>query len=198
VTGNKNLENRLDLQDLCGEPGLPGLTSAAGRYLAESAAVCLASQSHQPGTTLRVEGIVQRELALVWSQVTPQMERAYNDLQEATEAGACAVAILLIRESLGLTVVRRSRKGSGVDYWLGPGGTGDVQEPLAFQQVARLEVSGILQGTQSQTAARLKQKQAQTRRSHDTWIPAYVVVVEFGGPRALVGEIHASADQPTP
>ncbi len=122
--------------------------------------MCLASQSHQPGTTLRVEGIVQRELELVWSQVTPQMERAYNDLQEATEAGACAVAILLIRESLGLTVVRRSRKGSGVDYWLGPGGTRDVQEPLAFQQVARLEVSGILQGTQSQTAARLKQKQA--------------------------------------
>ena len=192
------MENRLDLRDLCGEPGLPGLTAVAGRYLAESAAVCLASRGHQPGTTLRVEGIIELDLELVWSHVTPQMERAYDDLQEATEAGACALAILLIRESLGLTVIRRSRKGSGVDYWLGPGGPGDVQGSLAFQQVARLEVSGILQGTPSQTAARLKQKQAQTRRSHETCIPAYVVVVEFGGPRVLLGEIHASADQPTP
>ncbi len=160
--------------------------------------MCLASQGHQPGTTLGVEGIVQRELEVVWSQATPQMERAYNDLQEATEAGACALAILLIREFLGLTVIRRSRKGRGVDYWLGPGGTGDVRESLAFQQMARLEVSGILQGTQGQTAARLKQQETQTRRSRDTCIPAYVVVVEFGGPRALVGEIHASADQRTP
>jgi hypothetical protein len=87
VTGNKNLENRLDLQDLCGEPGLPGLTAAAGRYLAESAAVCLASQSHQPGTTLRVEGIVQRELERFMHQQINQLhDEAMRRMDEALAA----------------------------------------------------------------------------------------------------------------
>lgn len=51
-----------------------------------------------------------------------------------------------------------------------------------FQRAARLEVSGILKGNKTKVAARLVEKLAQTKRSDDAGLPAYVVIVDFGGP----------------
>ena len=189
-------ENRLDLGTLGSEPGQPGLTPTAGRHLAEAAAVCLSSQGHQPGTVLMVRGLIEQAPEIIWPEVTPQMARTYNDLQEATEDGACAVAILLMRTFTRLTVILRSRKGTGIDYWLGAPIAGKTEEPVVFQNTARLEVSGILRGTQQQMAARMRQKRAQVQRSDGTRLPAYTVIVEFSGPHALTERIHESADQP--
>jgi hypothetical protein len=115
-------------------------------------------------------------------------------LQEATEDGACAIAIMLMRKYTRLTVVQRSRKGSGIDYWLGTPVAGGAEEPLVVQHRARLEVSGILKGTPEQITGRLRRKQAQARRSQATRLPAYAVVVEFSGPRALTERTDESAD----
>ena len=71
--------------------------------------------------------------------------------------------------------------GSGV-------GPDDGEEALPFQSSARLEVSGILNGTESQFATRVKQKLKQTEVSDRTKLTAYAVVVEFGQPQAEVGE----------
>jgi hypothetical protein len=49
-------------------------------------------------------------------------------------------AILLMRALTGYTVIERSRKGTGFDWWLGT-------EDNLFQGKVRLEVSGILRGT---------------------------------------------------
>jgi hypothetical protein len=46
-------------------------------------------------------------------------------------------------------------------------------------------VSGIRQGDAAKIASRLKQKREQTAPS-DGALPAYIVVVEFGTPRAQV------------
>jgi hypothetical protein len=108
------------------------------------------------------------------------MRRTFNDLQEATENGAYGIALLLVCSRLGFTVIERSRKGTGFDYWLGD------EETLPFQNKARLEVPGILCGSQSQIAARIREKRQQLRRSDQGRLPGYIVVVEFSYPHAAV------------
>ena len=100
---------------------------------------------------------------------------------EATEKGACGIAILLVQALTGLVAVEQARIGTGFDYYLG-------NEPLDFR--ARLEVSGIRSGSRSQIEARRRQKQAQTRRSDESMgdLPAYSVVVEFSQPVAAVDQ----------
>lgn len=173
----------LDLRDL--EKGIPALTEALGRVHAEAAAVCLEERRHREPVQLIVRKAEDGQHFLRWPDVTDAMRRAYNDLERATELGAYGIAILLVREIVGLTVIRQSRKGTGFDYWLGQD---DGEKGLVFQRAARLEVSGILVGTDSQFATRLKQKLKQTEASDKTGLPAYAVVVEFGRPQAEVAK----------
>jgi len=173
----------LDLREL--EHGIPALTEALGRVHAESAAVCLEDQGHVEPVALHIRRIDEPHYSLQWPNVSEQMRRAYHDLQCATELGACGVALLLVRSVTGLTAIQASRKGTGFDYWLGPDGDGDS---LVFDNAARLEVSGLLSGTDSQFATRLKQKLRQTETSDETRLRAYAVVVEFGRPQAEVAE----------
>jgi hypothetical protein len=122
----------------------------------------------------------QRAFTLHRLLVSEPMQRAYRDMQEATELGACGVAILVVRDITGHTAVERSVKGTGFDYWLGSGDAADAGlEPL--ERRARLEVSGILHGPAEIVEARVREKIRQTRRSAGDY-PAYVVVVEFGQP----------------
>jgi hypothetical protein len=168
----------LDLREL--ESGIPALTQALGRVHAEAAAVCLENQGHQEPVRLAVRKIDTPQYDLRWPALTDTMRRAYEDLERATELGAYGVAILLIRDQTGLTAIRQSRKGTGFDYWLGPDGTDDQ---LVFQNKARLEVSGILSGTDSQFLTRVKQKLKQTEASDNSGLPAYACVVVRWTPR---------------
>ncbi|MGO8745192.1 MAG: hypothetical protein ACLQNE_04305 [Thermoguttaceae bacterium] len=172
----------LDLREL--ESGIiPALTPALGKVHAEAAAICLDNQGHQEPVILFVRRIDSPGYNLRWPQITETMRRAYEDLERATELGAYGVAILLIRDRTGLTAIRQSRKGTGFDYWLGPD---TAEDRLPFQDSARLEVSGIMSGTESQFLTRVKQKLKQTMASDLTALPAYAVVVEFGRPQAEV------------
>jgi hypothetical protein len=171
----------LDLNEL--ESGIPALTQALGRVYAEAAAVCLDNQGHQEPVALSVRRIDRPGYILRWPQLTETMRRAYHDLERATELGAYGVAILLVRATTGLTAVWQSRKGTGFDYWLGPNGT---EDRLVFQESTRLEVSGILCGTESQFLTRLRQKLGQMEASDATGVRGYAVVVEFGRPQAEV------------
>jgi hypothetical protein len=163
--------------------GIPALTPALGGTLAEAAAVCFANQGHGESCLLQVQWEVeQRAFTLHRLLVSEPMLRAYRDMQEATELGACGVAILVVRDITGHTVVERSVKGTGFDYWLGTVHSSEAGlEP--FERKARLEVSGILQGGAEIVAARVREKIRQTRRSAGDY-PAYIVVVEFGTPMA--------------
>lgn len=108
------------------------------------------------------------------------MRLSHNDLQDATEFGACGVAILTMCEITGWTIIEKSAKGTGFDYWLGA-----TDENRVFHKKARLEVSGILRGDESIVDGRMRQKIVQTYIS-DGEYPAYIVVVEFGSPLAKV------------
>lgn len=168
----------IELSELAG--GMPAITPAFGQYLAEACAVCLESQGHSQGKTLSVRGTHQAIYTLTWPAVTNQVLRCLNDPEVATEHGAVGIAVLLAKKVLGYTVIQRSRKGTGFDYWLG--GTNTVP----FQNLARLEVSGIRKGDDGSIAARAKQKRRQVEPSDDTALPAHVVIVEFSRPTALM------------
>jgi hypothetical protein len=161
--------------------GMPGLTSASGQVLAEAAAVCLEHRKHQTGVRLLRAGLNPGDLHVEWPPVDEQNRRCYADMQEATERGACGVAILVVKETTGMVVIDRSKKGTGFDYWLGE----KDHDGLPFDGTSRLEVSGILAGTKGQIDSRIKQKKDQMKPT-DHLGPGFVAVVEFGTPIACV------------
>ena len=167
----------LNLSDLSG--GLPAISRAFGEALAQAGGVCFESQGHGRGVQLRIKGYRDNSYSLDWPQITAQILRCFNDSEEATEFGAVAVAVLLAKREIGYSVIERSRKGTGFDYWMGE------ESELPFARKARLEISGIRKGAGPEVNARVNKKLKQIERSGDS--PAgYVIVVEFGMPLAEV------------
>lgn len=161
--------------------GLPGITKSWGAWLSEASKACFDNQGHISGVKIMVEGIADREYKVIWAgeEITEQVKRSWNDTQEMTEYGACGVAILLVLKLTDYTIIERSRKGTGFDYWLG-----DKDSEIPFKNSARLEVSGILKGDEKLLRTRVGQKLKQTHPTDAGNLPAFVVVVEFGEPRA--------------
>ena len=169
----------LDLQSLYS--GRIGLTLSEGGHLAECAAICY----HKCGTTisgeLRVTGLHKEVFTLDCPIVTDQMRRTYKDIPEATEYGACGIAALIVEACAELTILARAPKdGGGFDYYLTSLSAGQAIDPENFfdSATARLEVSGILHGTESQIQTRLKQKIEQVERQPNL-LPVYIVIVVF-------------------
>ncbi len=159
--------------------GLPGITPQYGGMLAEAGAVCFEDQNHPNGVELKVDGTFQAKYQTFWEPVTDQMIRCYNDEERATELGAYGVALLLVLDLTGNTVIQTSRRGTGFDFWLGKAEGG---EELPFQNKERLEVSGIRSGDNSRIRARVNDKLKQVQTSDATALPALIVVVEFSAP----------------
>ena len=159
---------------------MPAISAYEGGSLAEAASVCLEANAHCSPVALAVRGDYQRSASLSFLEVTDQMRRTHGDAEVATERGACAIAILLACRLSEYTVVHRSYKGTGVDYFLGD------RNDFLFQQKARLEVSGIDKGSEADIRRRKKIKLEQTRRSDALQIPAIVVIIEFSRPVAEV------------
>src|SRR5262245_18658574 len=151
-----------------------------GTVLVQSAVLCLEGQGHQSGVLLTVRGTFDTAFRLLWSvDVTEAMRRYWNDPDETAEEGAYALALLMLRSLTGLTVLERSRKGTGFDWWL-------ASDDNLFEAAARLEVSGIMRGSARRINGRLKERIAQTERSDPSGLTAYVAVIEFGEPTAKV------------
>ena len=168
----------LRLEDLINDR--PGLTAARGAGFAQAAAVCLELNDHRPGVELQVDGDWSETFEIAWTPATAEVRATWADFQEATEHGSYGLAILIAEHLTGLTVVERSAKSTGFDYWLGNITSSD----LLFQNRTKLEVSGILQG-EGTIAARVRQKLAQVSRYEGSpLVPAFVVVVDYRPPKA--------------
>lgn len=163
--------------------GLPGITPPFGAALAEAGAVCFEDQNHTNGVELKVDGAFMAKYNVYWQEVTDQMLSCWNDHQVTTEHAAYGVAFLLICDLTEYTIIRRSRKGSGFDYWLG---REEDKDGLPFHDKARLEVSGIRSGNYDVIGARVRQKLDQVKPSDGLALPAYIVVVEFSAPLSQV------------
>jgi hypothetical protein len=154
--------------------GMPSIPPEFGACLAQAASVCLEEQGHSIGVEFKVTGDFEENYKLHWEEPTDQIRRCWNDHEVATEHGAYGMAFLLVRKLTEFTVIERSRKGTGFDYWLG------TEEQL-FKNKARLEVSGIRRGDERAIKARVKKKINQTKPS-DGSLPAFIIIVEFSKP----------------
>lgn len=174
----------LSLNDLRqNKPERPGWSIAFGAMCADAAAVCLEERGHSTPVTLIVEGIQPCEVQIQMDAIDDTIRRFNADREVATEYGAYGISALIVPYLTGLTIIERSVKGKGLgfDFWLG-----SIENPdTLFQRKARLEVSGIRQGSDSLIQARVNIKLEQIRPSDDI-APGYVSVVEFGTPKARI------------
>ncbi len=173
----------IDLNIIRTKP-IPGITKAIAAHLYQACQVSLYLNNHSPsGTLLPVKGSKKKNYNLVWKgRVTSQTLRAWNDIDVATEHGAICIVIMLALDLTDYTVIERSKKGTGFDYWLGK--PGDV----LFQRKARLEVSGKAKGSENELRRLYEVKLKQTDKSDHTKLPAFAGVVEFGFPSSFFGK----------
>ena len=155
----------------------PGVTPAMGQFAAEAASVVLEHNRHTSGVSMQVVASRPRHYKVIWPNLHTDAVRTHNDLPAAAEQGAYGIAFLLAEELTSFSIIERSRKGTGFDYWVGSGGT------YPFEKAARIEVSAIIKNAGA-VEARVKAKLKQTDRSAGR-LPAFVVVVEFGQPQSV-------------
>ena len=105
--------------------GMPALSLLliGTRALAEAATILSRrSRSHGETCFLQAYQWAAEQARVYRSTAYPYLKpcnSAYRDLQEATEMGACGIAIVIARELIGYSIIERSVKGTGFDYWLG-------------------------------------------------------------------------------
>lgn len=180
--------------DLLESGEMPGLSGKAGAFLLEACLVCLAHNGHSSGKTMQIDQDEQStEFRLVWTElIDEQVRRTHADMQDATEWGASGVACILVCRLTGLVVTRRSRKGTGFDYWLGKETSTVAAQSLPFQDEARLEVTGMLnEEKESEIDRRLRGKTRQVKDGKRSDLPGFATVIEFGRPLAKVEHIEA-------
>lgn len=141
---------------------------------AEAAAVCLDFHNHTQKMELTITGDIIGNLKIEWEKSTLQIKNSWNDLPEATEAAATCLALWVVEKFTDLKVVGRSQKKTGIDYWLGK-----KTDDFPFQKTARLEISGLLQGSIGRVNQRLKEKVKQVEKSNAVNLPVYIIIIEF-------------------
>ena len=155
------------------------------KQLMETCVWCLAASSHMNGVSMRtIEENCSDLYILSWPDEEIDLEatqRSFN-IDDATEYGAEAIALLISIDRTEYTAVQRAIKTTGIDYWLGY--KDNLNNP--FKQAGRLEISGIFKETEmNPVSARVKRKLKQTLPTAHTF-PVYVIIVEFGEPYATM------------
>ena len=168
----------LDLEIL--RTGILGLTQEFGSFCLQACTVCLENSNHLNGVSAILTETYPDNLQLNWTSIVDQQViRNWKDLQEATEYGATAIAILLVKELTEFNCIERSSKGLGFDYWLG-----EEDNFGLFQNKAKLEISGILKETETNSLEiRTKIKENQTMKSAFLNMNAHICVTEFSNPK---------------
>lgn len=82
---------RFSLNDLL--DGMP----THGALLADAASVCLEEREHSQCLAVQLTGSYDEAVAIEWYHPTAQVRSSLADPEEATEWGACALAILIVR-----------------------------------------------------------------------------------------------------
>lgn len=177
---NKSMHFNLeDLKDLIYLP-----KGKAGMYQ-EACVWCLDKHGHQNGIELELLYEKKKILHPVyWSDEKIEIERVrkHYNIDDALPFGSEAMAFFICAYHTNFNNFQRSIKKTGIDYWLGTKG----EDPnLPFQNSGRLEISGILTESDTNTVEkRIKEKLKQSSQSDRTTLPVYVVVVAFDRPYA--------------
>jgi hypothetical protein len=173
------MNETINLSDI--RNGFPGMSSVICAQCYEACMVCFHRHNHNDGVLLDLQGDVIAKIALQWEDYfDDQIDRTWKDPEYSTEHGAICISAMLVKECTEYTIIERSRKGTGVDYWLGK------EDDIPFHNSARLEISGIFKESEKNNLnKRLKIKKKQTNQSDSMQLPAYISIIEFSNPQAI-------------
>lgn len=162
------------------------VSEGKAKHLMETCVWALLHCNHRNGVRLKVvDGKDTGFYVVRWQEDDLDEEavrRSYNR-DDATEYGAEAVALLISIDRTPYDAIERAITTKGIDYWLGFKNR-KPNEP--FHRAGRLEISGIMTETPTNSVrGRLKTKLPQTRPTDHTF-PVYIIVVEFGQPYATM------------
>lgn len=112
------MPEELDIRKI--KEGLPGITKIAAGQLYEACMVCLHRSGHPQNVIMPLKGDNEKEYEILWEDYfDDQIDRTYKDQEYTTEHGAVCISAMLAIHETDYTIIERSRKGTGVDYWLG-------------------------------------------------------------------------------
>ncbi len=178
---NPSNGNQLNLESLFSE--LPVMTEWYAGECYSALLVCLEHNHHKSGTETDLRDLTKtmERLELVWTKpIEDNDRRNWGGPSNAAERAGEGMAWLIIHEFTDYTVIKRSLKKTGVDFWLGY--KEDV-EKLVFQDKARMEAKGRTELKYDSQIQRVVTKALeQTEQSDNTKLPAYIVVTEFSRP----------------
>jgi hypothetical protein len=148
------------------------LPPPVAEYLLQAARVCF-DRHHISPKEFTLEDDKVESIARVEWETTDDRAKGAWDKDDATEAGACAVAIAAIELTRSLFAIRRMPKGMGADYYLAL----RSQDLEDLENCFRLEVSGT-HSDKPEVTKRLRIKIEQTRRGNSN-LPALAAIVGF-------------------
>lgn len=168
---------------------IPVISAEAAGFYIENCMVCFHSQGHNSGIQMRVldSDATEKYCEVRWSaSITDKLLRSHA-LRQATDHAACAIALLLIQKLTEFAAIEMAPIGTTVDYYLVPQGR-EEDDFLIFNGTARLEISGILQESPTNSVeSRIKEKLKRLLPDYDDDNhPTYVIVVEFSQPWSKV------------
>ncbi len=171
----------LDLDKI--HESIPTMAKSLADYMYDAAVFCFHHHSHSPGKRCEVRSLEETiEIAsLVWTrQITDRIVNAFGDTGYAVEFAAEGIACLTIQEFAAYTVIERSQRNEGVDFWLAESRD---EDNFILQRAARMESKGITEARYpSDIKARVDEGAKQSKRSDETGLPAYIIVTEFSNP----------------
>jgi|GEM_PF-4296915 len=162
-------------------------------YLMHRAMICLDSQGHKRGVCLTVVFDGQTTAYdVTWEEdISERIKNSITDLVDAVEKSALAFTFLIMKDCTGMEIVKQAKRKSGFDYFLLDN---NADDRLIFQggKTARLEVTGILCGDNSDVESRFQEKFKRALKYQQfKTMPIYVCVVEHSEPKAEVRVRHA-------
>lgn len=171
------MEDILDLQEIT--RGYCGLTEIGGAHMLEGCIAVLWLHDHKNYVEMALLGDSSKKYKLKYPEEkkTQQLLNSWRDKKRAIEKGAECIGILLALKLTSYEVVEQAVAYEGVDYWIGTSNSG-----ILFQRKARLELSGIFEGSSADQETRFNIKIRQTDQSDNSGLPAYVCITEFSKP----------------
>ena len=155
----------------------------AGGYR-EAASVCLQRHNQSPLDLTLSDNGSTTTAEVLWDVPTAQMNAAWANTTDTTEAGAYGCVIASVELLRNLFAVRRAETETGADYYIGPQGAGmeDLEDCL------RLEISGVSDGNQRDVERRLLEKVAQAQRGNSS-LPAVAGVIGFAARLVMLRDV---------
>jgi hypothetical protein len=159
-----------------------GLTQAISDFYAEAARVCL-DRHHTSPTVLAIHSPAHQDASAVWPAADDRTKNAWANEIDATEAGACGLALAAVEVSHGRVAIHRAETRTGADYYLAD--AEDDSDDL--ENAVRLEISGIDRGDEADVKQRLRAKVKQALEGNSN-LPAMAAVVAFRARLVLIAE----------